>query len=207
MIESTPVIPCLSTDYLREKIRANYLLDEASVIRQLIEQGEFTDDARSQISDRAADLIRTVRSSSVPGIMENFLSEYGLTTREGVALMCLAEALLRVPDSQTIDELIEDKISDGNWGDHLGHSDSSLVNASTWALLLTGKVIAPEDEKGMRFTLQGLVKRLGEPLVRTAVARSMKELGRHFVLGTNINKAMYRASELEAKGYTYSYDM
>lgn len=207
MNESNPVIPCLKTDDLREKIRANYLLDEATVIRQLIEQSDFTDDTRKRISDRAADLIRTVRSSSVPSIMENFLAEYGLTTKEGVALMCLAEALLRVPDSQTIDELIEDKISDGNWGDHLGHSESPLVNASTWALLLTGKVIGPEDEKGMRFTLQGLVKRLGEPLVRTAVGQSMRELGRHFVLGTNIKKAMARATELESKRYTYSYDM
>ena len=207
MNESSPVIPSLKTDELREKIRANYLLDEATVIKQLIDQSDFSDETRNRISNRAAELIRTVRGSSVPSIMENFLAEYGLTTKEGVALMCLAEALLRVPDSQTIDELIEDKISDGNWGDHLGHSDSPLVNASTWALLLTGKVIAPEDERSMRFTLQGLVKRLGEPLVRTAVAQSMKELGRHFVLGTNIEKAMNRATELESKGYTYSYDM
>ena len=121
-------------------------------------------------------------------MMENFLAEYGLTTREGVALMCLAEALLRVPDAKTIDELIEDKISPGNWGEHLGHSGSPLVNASTWALLLTGKIVAPEDESGLRLTLRGLVKRLGEPLVRNAVAQAMRELGRHFVLGTNINK-------------------
>ena len=139
--------------------------------------------------------------------MENFLAEYGLTTREGVALMCLAEALLRVPDSQTIDELIEDKISPGNWGEHLGHSESPLVNASTWALLLTGKVVGLADEKGLKMALQGLVKRLGEPLVRNAVAQAMKELGRHFVLGTSIEKASKRARELEAKGYTYSYDM
>ena len=140
-------------------------------------------------------------------MMENFLAEYGLTTKEGVALMCLAEALLRVPDAQTIDELIEDKISHGNWGKHLGHSESSLVNVSTWALLLTGKVVAPADEKGLRITLQGLVKRMGEPLVRTAVAQAMKELGRHFVLGTTIEKASHRAKELESQGYTYSYDM
>ncbi len=207
MIIKEQVIPQLNTDDLRQKIRENYLQDETIVLQNLVKQADFSETLRSEISLQAANLIKTVRQSSVPSIMENFLAEYGLTSKEGVALMCLAEALLRVPDSQTIDELIEDKISHGNWGQHLGHSDSPLVNASTWALLITGKVIAPEDEKTMRYTLQGLVKRMGEPLVRTAVAQSMKELGRHFVLGTNINKAMRRATELEAKGYTYSYDM
>ncbi|MCP4491377.1 MAG: bifunctional proline dehydrogenase/L-glutamate gamma-semialdehyde dehydrogenase PutA [Gammaproteobacteria bacterium] len=207
MIIKEQVIPQLDTDDLRQKIRANYLQDETTVLQNLVTQAGFSDTLCSEISLQAINLIKMVRQSSVPSIMENFLAEYGLTSKEGVALMCLAEALLRVPDSQTIDELIEDKISHGNWGQHLGHSDSPLVNASTWALLITGKVIAPEDEKSMRYTLQGLVKRLGEPLVRTAVAQSMKELGRHFVLGTTINKAMRRATELEARGYAYSYDM
>jgi len=207
MVDQAVAIPVLCNDDLRQKIRSNYLIDESRVIKALIVEADFTEDLRSRITQQAIDLIRTVRSSSIPSMMENFLAEYGLTTREGVALMCLAEALLRVPDSRTIDELIEDKISHGNWGKHLGHSDSSLVNASTWALLLTGKVIAPEDEKRMRFTLQGLVKRLGEPLIRTAVAQSMKELGRQFVLGTSIEKAIDRARELEGRGYTYSYDM
>ncbi|MCP4232499.1 MAG: bifunctional proline dehydrogenase/L-glutamate gamma-semialdehyde dehydrogenase, partial [Aestuariibacter sp.] len=202
MIIKERVIPQLDTGGLRRKIRANYLQDEAIVLQNLVKQADFSAALRSEISLQAANLIKTVRQSSVPSIMENFLAEYGLTSKEGVALMCLAEALLRVPDSQTIDELIEDKISHGNWGQHLGHSDSSLVNASTWALLITGKVIAQDEEKSMRYTLQGLVKRMGEPLVRTAVAQSMKELGRHFVLGTSISKAMRRATELETKGYT-----
>ncbi len=200
-------IPLLSTDNLRLKIRDYYLLDEYQLIKELVSDSHISTAERLDISERAAELIKTVRRSGSPGMMENFLAEYGLTTREGVALMCLAEALLRVPDAQTIDELIEDKISPGNWGEHLGHSESPLVNASTWALLLTGKVIAPADEKGLKTTLQKLVKRLGEPLVRNAVAQAMKELGRHFVLGTNIKKASKRARELEAKGYTYSYDM
>ena len=200
-------IPNLSTDKLRQKVRNYYLADESHVVKELISDSGISPAKRFAISERAAELIKTVRRSSSPGIMENFLAEYGLTTREGVALMCLAEALLRVPDAQTIDELIEDKISPGNWGEHLGHSESSLVNASTWALLLTGMVIAPADEKGLRTSIQGLVKRLGEPLVRSAVAQAMKELGRHFVLGTNIEKASKRARVLEAKAYTYSYDM
>ena len=200
-------IPQLPSDNLRQQIRDYYLVDESQLIKDLVSDSRISTAERLAISERATELIKTVRRSGSPGMMENFLAEYGLTSREGVALMCLAEALLRVPDVQTIDELIEDKISPGNWGEHLGQSESPLVNASTWALLLTGKVIAAADEKGLKATLRGLVKRLGEPLVRNAVAQAMKELGRHFVLGASIEKAGKRARELEAKGYTYSYDM
>jgi RHH-type proline utilization regulon transcriptional repressor/proline dehydrogenase/delta 1-pyrroline-5-carboxylate dehydrogenase len=201
------VIPPLADDKLRQKIRDHYLENEAGVIAELVENARFEDRERKAISAMAAELISKVRADSSPSMMENFLAEYGLSTREGVALMCLAEALLRVPDAQTIDELIEDKISPGNWGEHLGHSGSPLVNASTWALMLTGKIVAPEDEGGLRLTLHGLVKRLGEPLVRNAVGQAMRELGRHFVLGTNIDKARKRAKDLQKLGYTYSYDM
>jgi len=201
------VIPQLLSDELRQKIRTHYLATESSVVSELVDSANFSTRERRAISEKAADLIKKVRHSSRPSIMENFLAEYGLTTKEGVALMCLAEALLRVPDVKTIDDLIEDKISTGNWGIHLGHSESSLVNASTWALLLTGKVVAAADEKGLKITLQSLVKRMGEPLVRTAVAQAMKELGRNFVLGTSIEKARLRSKDLEAQGYTYSYDM
>ncbi|MDH3762443.1 MAG: bifunctional proline dehydrogenase/L-glutamate gamma-semialdehyde dehydrogenase PutA [Gammaproteobacteria bacterium] len=201
------VIPPISSDPTRVRIRRDYLADESEIVEDLIRNGSFSEQERRDISTMAADLVTRVRASSSPSMMENFLAEYGLTTREGVALMCLAEALLRVPDAKTIDELIEDKISPGNWGQHLGHSGSPLVNASTWALLLTGKIIAADEEKGLRQTLHGLVKKLGEPLVRNAVAQAMREMGRHFVLGTNIEKASKRASELEDQGYTYSYDM
>jgi len=120
--------------------------------------------------------------------------------------MCLAEALLRVPDAETIDALIEDKIAPSNWGKHMGHSTSPLVNASTWALMLTGKVLQ-KDGKGPVGHLRSAVKRLGEPVIRTAVARAMKEMGRQFVLGQSITSAMTRAAAMEKKGYTYSYDM
>ncbi|TNF89313.1 MAG: bifunctional proline dehydrogenase/L-glutamate gamma-semialdehyde dehydrogenase, partial [Gammaproteobacteria bacterium] len=204
---SQAVIPPVSSDPIRSRIRQLYLADETEIIANLIAEADFSQQDRSEIGSMAADLVKRVRASSNPSMMENFLAEYGLTTREGVALMCLAEALLRVPDAKTIDELIEDKISPGNWGEHLGHSGSALVNASTWALLLTGKIIAPEEETGLRLTLHGLVKRLGEPLVRNAVAQAMREMGRHFVLGTSIDRASKRARELEKQGYTYSYDM
>jgi RHH-type proline utilization regulon transcriptional repressor/proline dehydrogenase/delta 1-pyrroline-5-carboxylate dehydrogenase len=130
-------------------------------------------------------------------MMEKFLAEYGLTTKEGVALMCLAEALLRVPDTLTIDALIEDKVATGNWKDHLGQSASSLVNSSTWALMLTGKLLKEDEDQSFGTTLKGMIKRLGEPVVRTAVGQAMKELGRQFVLGRTIEEATKRATKLE----------
>jgi len=207
MSSNPTVIPPIPEGPIREKIRGAYLADESAVIRELISDAGLSPAERAEISQMAVDLVTRVRSGGKPSMMENFLAEYGLTTREGIALMCLAEALLRVPDAETIDDLIEDKIAPGNWGEHLGHSGSPLVNASTWALLLTGKIIASEDQKSLLHTLHGLVKRLGEPLVRNAVGQAMREMGRHFVLGTSIEKASERARELEKQGYTYSYDM
>jgi RHH-type transcriptional regulator, proline utilization regulon repressor / proline dehydrogenase / delta 1-pyrroline-5-carboxylate dehydrogenase len=195
------------TESIRNTIRQHYLMDEQQALGNLMAASGLTEQQRTEISARAADLVRKVRSDSNPSLMENFLAEYGLNTREGVALMCLAEALLRVPDAVTIDALIEDKVAFGEWREHLGASASTLVNSSTWALMLTGKLIAPADEQGITSTLRGLVKRLGEPVVRLAVAQAMKELGRQFVLGRNIREATERASKLEKRGYTYSYDM
>ncbi len=191
---------------IRSAMRSNYLPDEALVVDALSGSIGLDADARDAVSDRAVDFIEAVRSGDDPGLMEVFLAEYGLSTREGVSLMCLAEALLRVPDAETIDALIDDKIAPSDWGRHLGRSSSSLVNASTWALLLTGKVLG-ESEDGLIGTLRGAVKRLGEPLIRTAVSQAMKELGRQFVLGRDIEEAMDRARAMESRGYTYSYDM
>lgn len=197
----------LTTDQCRKTIREYYLADESNVIRELMANAKLSESDRTTISANAAQLVTKVRNESSPSMMEKFLGEYGLTTKEGVALMCLAEALLRVPDSTTIDALIEDKVTSGNWGDHLGQSNSSLVNSSTWALLLTGKLIAPAEDKGVTQTLRGMIKRLGEPVVRTAVGQAMKELGRQFVLGRTIEEATKRARKLEKQGYSYSYDM
>ena len=119
--------------------------------------------------------------------------------------MCLAEALLRVPDSHTIDALIEDKIAPSNWGKHLGKSSSSLVNASTWALLLTGKVL--DEKQGITGLLRGMIKRVGEPVIRRAVGRAMREMGRQFVLGRDILEALKTSKTSEKDGYTFSYDM
>ena len=194
------------TDALRQKIDALAYAGEEQHIHALAKAAGLSSEDRARISASGADLVRAIRASSDPGMMEVFLAEYGLSTDEGIALMCLAEALLRVPDAETIDALIEDKIAPSDWGKHLGRSSSSLVNASTWALLVTGKVLE-DREPGIAGALRGAVKRLGEPVIRTAVGRAMKEMGSQFVLGETIGAAMKRGSKMEAKGFTYSYDM
>jgi RHH-type proline utilization regulon transcriptional repressor/proline dehydrogenase/delta 1-pyrroline-5-carboxylate dehydrogenase len=182
------------------------LTDERTSLAHAVALAALDSTARAKIAADAADLVRKIRASAKPGLMEVFLAEYGLSTNEGVSLMCLAEALLRVPDADTMDALIEDKIAPSDWGVHLGHSSSSLVNASTWALMLTGRVLE-DGAPGIAGHLRGAVKRLGEPVIRRAVSRAMKEMGRQFVLGETINAAMERAAKMEVRGYTYSYDM
>ncbi|MEP2639739.1 bifunctional proline dehydrogenase/L-glutamate gamma-semialdehyde dehydrogenase PutA, partial [Roseobacter sp.] len=191
---------------LRDRIDADKYATSKVTLRKLMDSSALTPQARTAISATAAQLVRDIRGTTAPGLMEVFLAEYGLSTDEGVALMCLAEALLRVPDAETIDALIEDKIAPSDWGRHFGRSTSSLVNASTWALMLTGRVLDDEQPGPVRH-LRGAIKRLGEPVIRTAVSRAMKEMGRQFVLGENITSAMQRAANMEKNGFTYSYDM
>ncbi len=180
--------------------------DPDVVLHDLIAKAQLSEADRTAISAAAAEMVTALRTGAAPGLMEVFLAEYGLSTDEGVALMCLAEALLRVPDADTIDALIEDKIAPSDWGRHMGRSTSSLVNASTWALMLTGRVL-DNEQPGPIGHLRGAIKRLGEPVIRTAVSRAMKEMGRQFVLGEDITAAMKRAAGMEEKGFTYSYDM
>lgn len=203
---SRPISPRADTSAIRAQIDAAIYAPEALTVEALRNAAALSTDDRARIGAKGADLVRQIRGNAEPGLMEVFLAEYGLSTDEGIALMCLAEALLRVPDADTIDALIEDKIAPSDWGKHLGHSASSLVNASTWALMLTGRVL-DDDKPGITRHLRGAVKRLGEPVIRTAVGRAMREMGRQFVLGEDINKAMKRAEGMQAKGFTYSYDM
>ncbi|MCL6284041.1 bifunctional proline dehydrogenase/L-glutamate gamma-semialdehyde dehydrogenase PutA [Ruegeria sp. 2012CJ41-6] len=193
------------THDLRRTIDQYTYADQAAVLADLTATADLSATDRGAICAAAAALVSDIRSTTAPGMLEVFLAEYGLSTDEGVALMCLAEALLRVPDAETIDALIEDKIAPSDWGKHLGQSSSSLVNASTWALMLTGKVL--DEAKSPVGVLRGVIKRLGEPVIRTAVGHAMKEMGRQFVLGESIHSAMDRARGMEDKGYTYSYDM
>jgi len=193
-------------DY-REKIRTHHRANETEILQYLISNFSPDGNTRARIQERAIQVVQEVRRASGPTLTESFLGEYGLSTDEGLALMTLAEALLRVPDNQTIDDLIEDKIGPSNWRDHIGRSDSSLVNASTYALTMTRSVIQEPKSRGPLEALRGAIKRLGEPVIRIAVRQAMKELGNQFVLGEDMKLALKRAEKWKAKGATYSYDM
>jgi RHH-type proline utilization regulon transcriptional repressor/proline dehydrogenase/delta 1-pyrroline-5-carboxylate dehydrogenase len=191
---------------LRARIDAATFAPEAPLVADLRTRAALSPGDRAAIAAATTALVTDIRAAARPGLMEVFLAEYGLSTDEGVALMCLAEALLRVPDPGTIDALIEDKIAPSDWGRHLGQSASPLVNASTWALMLTGRVL-DDSPPGVAGRLRGAIRRLGEPVIRAAVGRAMKEMGRQFVLGEDMAAAMARAHAAEARGETYSYDM
>lgn len=193
---------------VRAAMRAATLADEGEAVAALMADAQLDEATRARISERATQFVRGVRTSSDPGILESFLAEYGLSTAEGVALMCLAEAMLRVPDATTIDDLIQDKIAPHDWGAHVGDSGSMLVNASTWALMLTGRVLdEDETDAGVVANLRGAVKRLGEPVIRVAVGQAMKEMGAQFVLGRDINEAIRRGRADIKSGNTHSFDM
>src|ERR1700761_7983319 len=161
-----------------------------------LDSAKFTDE-RQVVMDEATALVRAARRSArKQGVVESFLQEFSLSTREGLALMCLAEALLRTPDEETRARLIAEKIASADWASHAGASDSLLVNASTWSLMLTGKLIDPDE--GARADLSGFIRRLagrlGEPVIRRAVGAAVKIMGEQFVLGSTIDQALKRAT-------------
>ncbi|MDO5646785.1 bifunctional proline dehydrogenase/L-glutamate gamma-semialdehyde dehydrogenase PutA [Paracoccus sp. (in: a-proteobacteria)] len=194
-------------DHIRQQIQQQTTVPQAQAVAALMADNAPDAAARDAIARAAADLVSAIRHDRKPGMMEVFLAEYGLSTDEGVALMCLAEALLRVPDAATMDDLIEDKIAPSEWGHHLGKSSSSLVNASTWALMLTGRVLRGDETPGIAGHLRNAMRRLGEPVIRTAVHRAMREMGQQFVLGETVATAIRRGRAMVRRGYTYSYDM
>jgi RHH-type proline utilization regulon transcriptional repressor/proline dehydrogenase/delta 1-pyrroline-5-carboxylate dehydrogenase len=193
-----------TTDFPR--FEAPYAGDDDQLIRHFASRLSLSESQNGAIDRRATTYIEAIRnnSGSVGGV-EDFLREYGLSTREGLALMVLAEALLRVPDALTQDRLIEDKLKEGGWSEHEAHGDSWFVSASAWALGLSARVIRPgETPEGV---MRGLVKRLGLPTVRSATKQAMRFLGHHFVLGETIKDALSRAAKSEERGYRHSFDM
>ena len=194
---------------LRQAVSAAYRADETACVERLLEAAAFPDDARRRIAGRAEDLVKKVRLKPKEGGVEALMYEYELSSHEGIVLMCLAEALLRVPDAATVDRLINDKITSADWRRHLGHSDSLFVNASTWAFMLTGDLLAAKDssEQDFRTTMTGLLGRTGEPVIRRAVTHAMKLLGRQFIMGATIDAGLERARAYEKQGYRFSYDM
>lgn len=195
---------------IRQKIREFYRIDEAQAIDHILPEAEVNMRARSRAWERARTMVLQIRREQEGhGGVDALLNEYSLSTAEGVVLMCLAEALLRVPDKHTQDELIRDKLSKGQWTPHLGNSDSLFVNASAWGLLFTGNMVnyADERKKEQFGLLKKTIGRLGEPVIRRSMNIAMKVMGKQFVMGESIEDAVQRAADKEKKGYVYSYDM
>ncbi|MBG21736.1 MAG: bifunctional proline dehydrogenase/L-glutamate gamma-semialdehyde dehydrogenase [Rhizobiales bacterium] len=189
-----------------EPFYAPHAPDDDRLIRSFTKKLTLTESEERSIDLRATRMIEAIRdgAGSIGGV-EDFLREYGLSTREGLAMMVLAEALLRVPDALTQDKLIEDKLREGHWSEHEAHGESWFVSASAWALGMSARVIKPgETPEGV---MRGLVKRMGMPTVRTATRQAMRFLGHHFVLGETIEDALSRAAKNEARGYRHSFDM
>ncbi|MBY8337105.1 bifunctional proline dehydrogenase/L-glutamate gamma-semialdehyde dehydrogenase PutA [Alteriqipengyuania sp. NZ-12B] len=192
----------------RGALRAAFRQEEAACVADRLRETQVFTRDHAAIQAYAVKLIQDARKRDVSGI-DAFLHQYGLNTEEGIALMCLAEALLRVPDGRTADALIRDKIGEINWREHLNESDSTFVNAATFSLMLTGEVLErPEQtQKAMGRTLRGAMNRLGEPVIRQATFQAMRILGGQFVFGRSINEALKRAGPERARGLTHSFDM
>ena len=192
------------------EINSLYLSDEETLVRELTDAADPGESGRQKILATAARLVRAVRkNSSKDGGIEAFLQQYDLSSEEGVLLMCIAEALLRIPDADTADRLIADKITSAQWKDHLGESDSLFVNASTWGLMLTGQLLdieSPARSNPMQL-MQKLASRAGEPVVRTAMRQAMRIMGHQFVMGRTIDEALKRSVKKGNKSYRYSFDM
>ncbi|MDX6750213.1 bifunctional proline dehydrogenase/L-glutamate gamma-semialdehyde dehydrogenase PutA [Geminicoccaceae bacterium 1502E] len=193
----------------RARVRELGFADESERVRALLAELELVPARRQAVASRAAEVVGALREVADPGLMERFLAEYGLGTEEGIALMCLAEAYLRTPDARSLDALISDKIGGGDWTRHRGKAESALINASTWALMLTGRLFGriPADAADLGATMHGIVRRLGEPVARKAVGEAMKILGRQFVLGRNIDEALKNAQGDMREGWLHSFDM
>ncbi|MDH3748352.1 MAG: bifunctional proline dehydrogenase/L-glutamate gamma-semialdehyde dehydrogenase PutA [Gammaproteobacteria bacterium] len=187
-----------------------YLSDEETLVKELATAADPGDAARKKIQATAATLVQAVRKNQgKEGGIDAFLQQYDLSSTEGVLLMCIAEALLRIPDADTADRLIADKITSAQWKDHLGTSESLFVNASTWGLMLTGELLKLDDEaKTNPAQVMGkLASRAGEPVVRAAMKQAMRIMGHQFVMGRSIEEALERANKKGNRAYRYSFDM
>lgn len=195
---------------LRAAITAAWLRDETEHVRELLEQARLPANEQAQAQKLAVDLVKRVRARAQDqGAIEAFMRQYDLGSEEGVLLMCVAEALLRIPDQDTADKLIRDKLGDADWEKHLGQSDSVLVNASTWGLMLTGKLVNLNDltRADVPGALKRLVGRVGEPVIRLAVRQAMRIMGHQFVMGRTIDEALARSRKGGNADYRYSFDM
>ena len=198
-----------SLEHLKLDISAHYLADEPLIIKELLTLATPSTAQLDNISRLATNLITNIRSQPHHDAFDKILQEYNLNNEEGIALMCLAESLLRIPDAETANSLVKDKFSTANWEEHLQHSDSFLVNASTWALMLTGKTIKLSNKFNQTSAdlINQLVTEMGEPVIRAALNQAIKLMGNHFILGRNIEEAFHNSKTLRLQGYEFSYDM
>ncbi|MHB1947821.1 MAG: bifunctional proline dehydrogenase/L-glutamate gamma-semialdehyde dehydrogenase PutA [Gammaproteobacteria bacterium] len=195
---------------LRDAIISAYRMDETVAVNKLVEDATLPPESLKRIHKNALTLVEETRKTrKKQGGLDAFLHQYDLSTEEGIALMCLAEALLRIPDKATVDRLISDKIATAEWSEHLNASDSLFVNAATWSLMLTGKIYSPtlNGDKSWAASLKRLFSRTSGTVIRPIIQQGMKIIGKQFVMGRTIDEAVERAKKLEAKGYRYSYDM
>ena len=192
---------------LRQAITDAYRRDEIEAVQDMLQRAQMSDEERRAASELARRLVTQVRASRTKASgVDALMHEFSLSSEEGIALMCLAEALLRIPDNATRDRLIADKISEGNWKSHLNNSPSLFVNAAAWGLLITGKLTAPSD-KQMGSALNRLISKGGAPLIRQGVNYAMRLLGKQFVTGQTIEEALQNGKEREKMGYRFSFDM
>ncbi|WP_290783783.1 bifunctional proline dehydrogenase/L-glutamate gamma-semialdehyde dehydrogenase PutA [Arenimonas sp.] len=212
----TPVTPILSPELpgapspLRARITAAFHRDEAQHLAELLAQARLPEAEQARVQALAVSLVQHTRVRSAdPGMVEAFMRQYDLSSEEGVLLMCVAEALLRIPDRATADKLIRDKLGDADWDRHMGQSSSVLVNASTWGLMLTGRMVnlADETRRNAVGAFRRLVGRAGEPAIRLAVRQAMRIMGHQFVMGRTIAEALERSRKGEQARYLYSFDM
>ncbi|WP_083965606.1 bifunctional proline dehydrogenase/L-glutamate gamma-semialdehyde dehydrogenase PutA [Dokdonella koreensis] len=197
-------------DPARARITAAWTRDETEAVNELLAQASLPPAERELVLARASELVARVRAkASNQSAVESFMREYDLSSEEGVLLMCVAEALLRIPDAETADKLIRDKLGEADWKKHVGASESLFVNASTWGLMLTGRLVGLAEETRSNFTgaLKRLIGRAGEPVVRLAVRQAMRIMGHQFVMGRTIEEAQDRSEQKDNRAYRYSYDM
>jgi len=192
---------------LRAAITAAYRRPEPECVSALIDAATLKPDQAKAAEKTARQLVERLRGKTRASGVEGLIHEYSLSSQEGVALMCLAEALLRIPDAATRDSLIRDKLSPGDWRAHVGHSPSLFVNAATWGLVLTGRLVATNSEQSLSAALTRLIARSGEPIIRKGVDVAMRLMGEQFVTGRTIDEALNASREREARGFAFSYDM
>lgn len=198
----------IAQDELRDAITKNYRRDEEEAVADMLARAQMSEQEKTDAATLARKLIAKVRATRTKASgVDALMHEFSLSSEEGLALMCLAEALLRIPDNATRDKLIRDKISDGNWKSHLHKSPSMFVNAAAWGLMVTGKLTRSVDEQSLSNALTRAIAKGGEPMIRGGVNYAMKLLGKQFVTGQTIEEALKNGKERESRGYLFSFDM